>query len=203
MTSWTASLHVLTNCCCIPWSTRMVLHKSFSQLQRLMTLLLRSNTNLVHSFVRMSLANLFCGKQLPPVFHWWEQGVLWQSWGGKVEQSLLHKLILTASFQHNRLPFLFLGLIFGGPFSWQFWFFTPTYGVSARIQNICHIPPFRFHKHVCSSGHVGLNFTLLMQSLINVGQHYVPVLLEGLLLVADHGVTTQLLMTPWMPVDQH
>ncbi len=67
----------------------------------------------------------------------------------------------------------------------------------------CHIPPIRFHKHVCSGGHVGLNFTLLMQSLINVGQDYVPVLLEGLLLVADHGVATRLLMTPWMPIDQH
>jgi hypothetical protein len=32
-------------------------------------------------------------------------------------------------------PFLFLGPVFNGPFSWPFWFFLPTYWVFAKIRN--------------------------------------------------------------------
>jgi hypothetical protein len=48
-------------------------------------------------------------------------------------------------------------------------------------EQICHIFPIRFCKHVHNSGPVGLNFSLLMQLLIHVCQHYVFVFSKRLL----------------------
>jgi hypothetical protein len=102
-------------------------------------------------------------------------------------------------FWSNKSPFLFLGPIFNSPFSWPFWFFLPTYWEFEKIKNQFAIY-FQLdfaNMYACSNGQVGLNFSLLTQLLIHVCQHYVYVFSEGLLLVIDHGVVTQLLMILW------
>jgi hypothetical protein len=70
-------------------------------------------------------------------------------------------------FWSNKSPFLFLGPIFNGPFSWPFWFFLPTLNICKNQEQICYILLIRFCKHVCNGGQVGLNFSLSMQLLIH------------------------------------
>lgn len=129
MTSWTASLHVLTNCCC-----KMAVHPMVHQDGAAQAILPAAKVDDTLVAFKHQFSTFFCQDESC-------QSILWKATAycfslmrtgcvmAELEQSPLHKLILTASFQYNRLPFLFLGLIFGGPFSLQFWFFTPTYGV--------------------------------------------------------------------------